>query len=429
MVKSKISEVYFFIKSKFYFLLAFIFNKGLVFIAPLFVSEILTKKEFGILEYGLAGLGMVLNSVINLGVQSGYPYFKLKDKSGHLFNAFDLHYVWLLLFFIISQVSYYIFNLKLEYYIALNIAYILSNQIYISTQLKTDSNIIKAVFFDSGVYLVLFIFCVFAYLDLIPSSLYFINNILLIYASAYSIYALIKVYNTQYKDIFKNYFEVLRYSLPVLVGGLLIYFLTVSGRIFIEYFLKDFETVGIYSFYFRLAAVVVVIYQIINIAFFKQMYQLEPRKLDKYFSICFLVLYVISISFFIISPLIVSQFSSFYTDTIEKNIGIYFLLSAQVIFWIATALLSNIVDREKLAGKNNKLFILLLILFIGLLYLTQPVLDLELFVIYHLIIISLASLIQIRTLNREKIYFNKSAGVLISLNIITFLIFYISFYK
>lgn len=414
-----------FLKNKIWFFAAFVFNKGLVFVAPLFVSEILTKEEFGILEYGLAGLGMVINSFISLGVQSGYPYFKLKNKSFHLFNAFDLHYAWLLLFFILTQVVYFVFDIRIEYYMALNIAYILSNQIYISTQLKTDSKIIKAVFFDSGVYLLLFLFCILAFLSIVPSSIFFFNKILLIYASLYSIYALIRIFKSRKENIFKNYFQILRYSLPVLIGGLLIYFLTVSGRIFIEYFLKDFEIVGIYSFYFRLAAIVIVIYQIINITFFKQMYELEPKKLDSYFSLSFLILYIVSITFFLVAPLVLPLFSSFYRSTIGENIAIHFLLSAQMTFWVATALLSNIIDRERLAGINNIYFMLLLAVFLILLYTTKIILDLELFVIFHLITITIATIIQIRTLTRKKIYFTKSAGILITLNIITFIMFYI----
>jgi O-antigen/teichoic acid export membrane protein len=418
-------SILFFIRQKLWFFIAFIFNKGLVFIAPLFVSEILTKREFGILEYGLAGLGMVINSFINLGVPSGYPYFKLKNRTENLFNAFNLHYAWLLLFFLVSQVFHYVFDLKLEYYIALNMAYVLGNQIYISTQLKTEAKIIKAVFFDSGVYLLLFLFSILAYFDLINSSIYFFNKILLGYSCLYVIYAISRILKIDRLDVFINYLKVLKYSLPVLVGGILIYFLTVSGRIFVEYFVGGFEIVGIYSFYFRLAAVVVVIYQIINIVFFRQMYELEPKKLDFYFSISFIGLYIISIIAFLVSPLILPFFSEFYKTTIQENISIHFLLSAQMIFWIATALLSNIIDREKLAGKNNILFVFLLVALIGMLFLTQFYLDLELFVILHLIAITLAAMIQTITLARKKIFFKKSVAVLFLLNIFTFIILFL----
>jgi O-antigen/teichoic acid export membrane protein len=304
-------------------------------------------------------------------------------------------------------------------------AYVLGNQIYISTQLKTEAKIIKAVFFDSGVYLLLFLFSILAYFDLINSSIYFFNKILLGYSCLYVIYAISRILKIDRLDVFINYLKVLKYSLPVLVGGILIYFLTVSGRIFVEYFVGGFEIVGIYSFYFRLAAVVVVIYQIINIVFFRQMYELEPKKLDFYFSISFIGLYIISIIAFLVSPLILPFFSEFYKTTIQENISIHFLLSAQMIFWIATALLSNIIDREKLAGKNNILFVFLLVALIGMLFLTQSYLDLELFVILHLIAITLAAMIQTITLARKKIFFKKSVAVLFLLNIFTFIILFL----
>ena len=73
------SSIFQFIKGKIWFFLSFVISKGVVFLAPLLVAELLSKEDFGILEYALAGLGMVLNTIVNAGVPAAYPYFKLKD--------------------------------------------------------------------------------------------------------------------------------------------------------------------------------------------------------------------------------------------------------------------------------------------------------------------------------------------------------------
>lgn len=415
------------IKSKFYFFLAFILSKGIVFFAPLFLADILSKEEFGVIEYALAGLGMVLNTMLGLGVQSAYPYFKLREKNSSLNNAFGLHYVWLLLFFLSTQVVYYFVGFALQYYIALNVAYVVSNQVYISTQLKTNERIIPAVLLDSGVYISLLIFGFLAYFNLLPSSIVTFSYIVLIYSIFYVFYAIIQFKAVDKIDIIDNYIIVLKYSLHVVLGGLLIYFLTVSGRLLIEYFLKDFELVAIYAFYFRLSAVIVMIYQIINIAFFKKMYEVEPKILDKYFSICFAVLYGTAVLCFLVSSLVLPHFSSFYITTIAVYKPVYYLLSAQMVFWIATALLSNIIDREKLASKNNPLFLILVLIYIGTLFFIKTNLNLEIFTFIHLSVIALASLIQIFTLRKKNIFFKYSFFVLIAVfitNLITFKFFF-----
>jgi len=327
------------------------------------------------------------------------------------------------LFFISTQVVYILFDFSIHYYIALNVAYIISNQIYISTQLKTNEKISYAVFIDSGVYIILLSFYILSYLGVVKAEIEVFSHIITGYALVYTVYAIKKIIKLNTHKIFRNYGKVLSYSIHVLVSGLLIYFITVSGRILIEFFLHNFEMVGIYAYYFRLSAVVVMIYQVINIAFFKQMYLIDPKTLDKYFAQCFLALYVISITVFVCTPYFLPYFSEFFASTIETYKGVYFLLSTQMIFWIATALLSNIIDREKLASKNNPFFLVLLVLFIGSLYVFKSILSLDIFTLIHLIVILCASLIQIYTLRKKKIYFKKSFLSLLFISLISILVY------
>lgn len=410
-------------KKNLIFSIVFTLSKSTVYLAPLIVAEILSKEDFGILEYALAGLGMVINTLINLGVPSAYPYFKLKNNNIAVDNVFNFHYIWLLGFFIISQVCYYTFNFDLSYFIALNVAFVISNQLYISTQLKTKEKISIAVLFDSGVYVVILLFVVLSYLKIVTPSIQVISNLVQCYAILYVFYAIYQFLKIDFKEFFNNYHSVLAYSFPVLIGSLLIYFLTVSGRILIEFFLNDYELVGIYAFYFRLSAVIVMVHQVINIVFFKKMYQLNPKVLDHYFSICFGGLYIISISAFLIVPNILPYFSEFYETTKNAYKGVYFLLCSQMVFWIATALFSNIIDREKLANKNNKLFVILLITFLFILWMLKSSLSIELFTLIHMIVVFLASLIQIYSLTKKQIFFKKSFLTLTGINLLSLITF------
>ncbi|WP_299900441.1 hypothetical protein [uncultured Aquimarina sp.] len=378
------------------------------------------------LEYALAGLGMVLNTSLNLGVPGAYPFYKLRKKDTSTLEGFALHYMWLLFFFLVIQICYYSIGFSIEYYMALNMAYIISNQVFISTQLKTDGKIIKAVFFDSGVYLLLLVFITLAYLDLNNKSLENINRFVLFYSLFYVGHSLFKALKINKITLLK-YYKIIKFSCHLLFSAMLIFFITVSGRFLIEFFLKDFELVGIYSFYFRLAALVVMIYQIVSIAFFRDIYTLNPKTLDKYFTIFFIGLYLISNLSFILSQYIVPFFSDFYKNTIDEYQRVYFILSAQVVFWISSALMSNIIDREELAKKITPLFLVLIILFLSGSYISKDFLNLSRYTIIHFVIFYIAAMLQIWVLYKKKIVFRKSAISLLVIFSITLSLYFTNY--
>lgn len=416
-----------FVKDKFWFFLSFTFCKAIVFLAPLLIAEILSKENFGILEYALAGLGMVLNTSLNLGVPGAYPFFKLRQNDESILSGFNIHYLWLLLFFLVNQVFFYTYGFPIQYYMAINIAYIVSNQVFISTKLKTNENITKAVFFDSGIYLVLLIFIILNSLNLIDNSLDNINLYVQIYSILYALYALSKLFTLKLA-FFKKYIRIIKFSHHLLFSAVLIFFITVSGRFLIEYFLRDFKLVGIYSFYFRIAALVVMIHQIVSIVFFKKIYTLNPKILDKYFALFFIGLYVVSNISFSLSYYVAPSFSSFFKDTINEYGNVYFILSAQVLFWISSALTSNIIDREELAKKINPWFFGLIVVFLIIFHIAKSYLTLEIYTLLHFLMIYLATLMQYLVLNRKKIFFKKSIIVLTFIfffTIITYLVKYL----
>ena len=406
------------VKDKFWFFISFIFCKGVVFLTPLLAAEILSKDDFGVLEYALAGLGMILNTSLNLGVPGSYPFYKLKKKEISILEGFELHYIWLLVFFGLIQICYYSVGFSMEYYMALNMAYIISNQVFISTQLKTNDKITRAVFFDSGIYILLIVFIITAYLGFTSKTLDNINFFVIFYSFFYVGYAFFKVLKFNKNIIFK-YIKIIKFSYHLLFSTILIFVITVSGRVIVEFFFKDFELVGIYSFYFRLAALVVMIYQVISIAFFKDIYTLDPKTLDKYFALFYVFLFIISMLSFIVSQEVAPHFSSFYRDTIEHYKYIYFVLSAQVIFWIASALFSNIIDRESLAKKITPLFLLIILTFLSCLFIFKTKLTLFSYLAIHFSFIYVSNIFQIFVLYQKGIFFKKSFLILSSIFFIT----------
>lgn len=391
--------------------LVFTSAKALVYFVPLLLADVLTTSDFGILEYALAGLGMVINTLFNLGVPGAYPYFILRKKQNELLKGFVLHPLILLIPFLINQIAYFIFSLDVNFYLAFNISYIISNQVFYSTQLKSHEKSSFAVILDSGLYIVLFMFFIAYKVGLTDANIISINTFIIFYSCIYVLIATVRFLTHRNEKLISAYKTILRFSIHLLISTFLIFLITTSGRILVEYFFS-FEEVGIYAFYFRLAAIVVMIHQVINIAFFKKIYTLNPLVLDKYFSLFFVLISVLSTIIYFISPYIVGPLSNFFNNTYESFKHVYFLLSAQMVMWIASALNSNIIDRENLAKKNNLYFVFLILTVLLLIYLLNESMTFSGLVYIHFSSIYLACLIQIITLSRKKIFFKKSAAIL-----------------
>ena len=126
------------IKKHAIFGVVFTIAKATVYFVPLLLADVLSNYDFGVLEYALAGLGFVVNALINFGVAGSYPYFILRKKKYSIKSGFILHPIWLLLLFIVNQIAYFVFGLSLELYIAFNISFIIANQVFYSIQLKVS---------------------------------------------------------------------------------------------------------------------------------------------------------------------------------------------------------------------------------------------------------------------------------------------------
>jgi hypothetical protein len=85
----------------------------------------------------------------------------------------------------------------------------------------------------------------------------------------------------------------------------------------------------------------------------------------------------------------------------------------QMVMWVASALNSNIVDRESLASKNNIKFIVLIAGTLILFFFVKERLTLDLLIFIHFSIIFVACLLQYHSLLKKAIYFKRSFIVLL----------------
>lgn len=400
-------------KKNIIFFIIFSFAKGIVFLVPLFLADLLTKNDFGILEYALAGVGMLLNAMVNFGVPGAYPYFILKKKNTQIKEGFFLHPLWLSFYFILNQIIYFTTDFyDIAIYMAINISFIVANQLFYSIKLKSNEKIHSAVFLDAGLYVLLGLFVLGFFLDLLILSIKNISLGIFIYGLLYIVVALVNFIKVKKDEIFSKYKKIVRFSIHLLISSIFLFLLTVSGRVLAKNFF-GYEEAGIYGFYYRLAAITVMIYQVASIRYFKELYTINLKKLDNYFSLFFIFIFTFSLTVYLISPYVVPYFSQYYVDTIKENNILFFIIFSQMTMWIGTALNSSIIDREGLAKKSNIYFFGLFILSILIIFILKPLITLELmsFGIYSLFFVT--NMVQYFTLYKKKIIFTRSSLILI----------------
>lgn len=395
-------------KKNILFLFSFLIAKGITFLVPILLADILTKNDFGMLEYALAGVGMLLNSIISLGVPGAYPYFILRKKEKNIEEGFSLHPLWLLFTFLLNLLFYHSFNFYgIEIYMAVNISYIIAVQKFYSTILKSQEKINKAVLLEAGIYLILFSFLLGYFFNLIQPNIFNISKAILSYAMFWVSYSLYKFHKVNKNQIFIKYKKIISFSIHLLLSSSFLFLLTVSGRILSKYFF-DYESAGTYGFYFRLSAIVVLIYQVISVRYFKDLYTKSTSKLDFYFSSFYLFIFTLSILLYFLSLYIMPYFSNYFKETYSENRIVFFILFCQMTMWISSALNSSIVDREGLAKANNWYFLLLFIISIVVLYFYRNYLDLLslTFILYSIFFI--ANITQFIVLRSKNIIFKRS---------------------
>lgn len=396
------------------FSIVFGFIKLNAFTAALFLSNFVDNTaDYGLFEYALS-IGLIAAIPLNFGLQGAYPFFNLKTKRAGFKSVFHFHSLSIsALLGILFLVNRYIYTLmpdKLAF--ALLIGGIIAMQVMLSSILKSHERIFPAVFLDGGLFLVLNAYNLWLYttgatLDFELLEIVFGLYLLILFGLHF-----VRFLQSRKDFSWAHYGESLQFGKNLLLSSFLIICLTGSARIFIEYFL-DMEQVGIYAFYFRFAAAVVMIHQVVNIVFFKKMYQAQPAALDKYFSLFLIFILLAGVVLLFLVPIVFKSSLRLLDESWEAYHLLYVILSFQMIFWICMALNENILYREELSSKMNGWFLGLFLLMTGSIYILNSIDQLNLFnlTLINSICLILACEVQFMLLRSRQLPFAKTRGV------------------
>lgn len=401
----------------------FALSKGTAFLAPLLFLNIVSLEEYGIVEYSYS-MGSMIAMFVLLGFTGAYPYFILKRKELDKEEAFLFYGVPVLIIAVLNYILYRLELISSQIHIVLLFTLIFSLQRLYSTILKSNDKGHLGVLMDGGYYFILGSIVIFAWIFNLPHPITCLEQLMNLYLLALGLFFLWKFYKKHTKTISqiltKDYPEILHFSIKMALSGLIIYWLTSSSRIYIQHFM-GYEKVGIYSFYFRLTGISVVLFQFIYIAFFKHLYLANGKRLDNYYSMIMGIILCGCLSVLLLFPFL---FQSFFKETVPNDTTLFLLLSLQMPIWVGIALCEGIIGRENLVNKMNLVIGICVLTLPLLLYLNHKTLTLHLFTLFNALILSAAFFGQIYILYRTNIKLKKCSilnGVLLTASILTYL--------
>ena len=391
--------------------LVFAFVKINAFTAALLMSNLVDDiAQFGVFEYALS-IGLMVAIPLNFGLQGAYPFFNLKLKKKGYQSVFYFHS--LVISFLLFSILFC--NILVGYFLnpsialALLIAGIYANQIMFSSILKSHNRVVLAALLDGGLFLILNGYNLFLFLFDKGYDLFFLHHLFLFYFILLMLINIVFFMKKQIDFSIQRYFKTLSFGKNIVGSTFLMICLTGSARIFIEYFLGA-EAVGFYGFYFRLAAITVLVHQVVNIAFFKKMYEAVPSLLDQYFSCFLLSLCLLGLAMQLMIPVLFGSMFQLLAEATSEHRLLYILLSFQMLFWIALALNENIIHRENLAAHINRYYFLLLLMMIALIFGLEVlnILRLSSLIFVNMLVLFGGLELQIRLLQSKNIHFPKT---------------------
>ncbi len=395
-------------------------------VASVFILANLSPSmaAFGMIDYALA-LGLILAVPANAGLTGAYPYFILKQKKIDyepifFFHAWTLSTVFLLFY---GALLLFGVNVSSTLILTLVIMVVFALQILASVILKSKEQIFTALIFDAGFFLLLNAYNLYLFLTGADLQLGVLQNAIVVYLLLLNLYFFSKIDKVRKFD-WTVYKEVLKFGWPLVTTSLLIMILTGSARIIIERFI-GMEAVGIYGLYFRLAAMVVLLYQIVNIAFFKKIYTSKPKELDRWFQGFLFYIALIGLAFFVMIPIVVLPFVEIVQATWQTHHNLYGVLTFQMFFWIALALYENIIYREDLSRHCNVALFVLISTMLLLLFAINYFFDLSVVTLagINTLTLFIACEWQMHLMANKEIFFPKTKRIL-RLSALIFIIYF-----
>jgi O-antigen/teichoic acid export membrane protein len=328
----------------------YLLPKSTVLLTPLLLAHGLSVQRYGAIEYAIAW-ATPLTMLLTFGMGGAMPYFLIRRRRAGFNHIFQLHALMLVGLTGITDLLTIVVPVRVTDYLIIAVAIVAAVQTISSTYYKINTAPVLASLFESGIYVALLPPALIIALmkrdwSLAPIILA-LNFYALVLAASY-LYTRPKL--LPWRNTARRYRIAGRFGFSLILNSIALSFLVSGGRVLVGEFLST-EAVGVYGFFFRASATVIVVYQAVSTIFFRRAYEAQPSGLDAYCSLLFALMFGVSLGALLLGCALLPGFFPKYWYHQTNTVELYLVLATQTVVWCGSASLEWVLYREELAAR------------------------------------------------------------------------------
>ncbi|MDD3352756.1 hypothetical protein [Zoogloea sp.] len=338
---------------KFFRLLAYFisfgFARGSLFIAPIVLANLLSPADYGTVEFvqAVATMGATL---LGLGTVGAVPLVVVRKVSSASLKSILTHQLVCTAFLGLFAVLGFYLNLSNIWWLsALGVGTIMLQTLW-SVTLKSLGRGEASLLVDAGFWSLLAMAASGAYFFSLDFSTRWMWVVcaLIFYFFILIIRTLRQFLLAAKAEVEASYFSTLRTSMPLMLGALLSFLATTSGRIGVG-FLAAAPLMAEYAILFRATAIPIVAHQIILVAGFRKIFEMPEQELEKKLPIIGGAVIFCVIAFWVASGWLGFLLGPAFQKSFAANQRVGLLILVQCILWSAISINDLVNARRQIS--------------------------------------------------------------------------------
>ncbi len=328
------------------FLVSFGFARGLQFLAPIAVANLLTVGDYGVVELAHASATLLV-AVATLGTNGVIPFVILQSGSRGTLGAVFGHQAAIAMACIAAALAAACWRSHASSLVLMALfTGVLALQGLWTYVLRSHGARSVALFVEASPFTLVALAALAAWLSTAALALTFIQAVLLL-ALCIMLALVLVGWRSETRKGPARYLETLRAGVPLMLGGMLSLTAYTSGRWGIG-LLGGSELTGTYAAIARVAALPVVAHQLAVTAQFRDLFSLSPTKLHALQIRVALFVFAAVVVLLILIPWFGFLFGPAFKQAADAHQVATALLLAQVILWSGLAQNDLIASRHDL---------------------------------------------------------------------------------
>lgn len=331
------------------FLFSFVFARGMLFISPILLANLLPSSSYGLVE-GAHAAASLTSTIAVMGASAVLPLIVLKDmQRGTMMGIFVHHIAVVLVCLVLVCVALWLDDAEPMLLAALLTA-TLALQVLWSTHLKAHGKGEASMLLDASLFTLMALAAATANCLHAADSLLWIAWVVAGYAVCLFGITVFEFFKQLWGGEVVAYQAILVLGLPLMIASLVTVAATTSGRLVIGYLGGALLTAD-YAILARAAALPIVAHQIVVVAKFRHLFTLPNREMEQVVVLIIGMVVLSVVGLWIVSPVLGWILGPAFAKALQRYPLPALWILSQSILWSGIALHDMINTRHQTMGK------------------------------------------------------------------------------